>query len=192
MSHPIAAAKCDHVPPRLKRGTLGANTLYSSRGGSAITGRVEAIWIKRAHRAPMDSAEEATLVAGQGLAGSVDRSRRRQVTLLESAAWAACLAELGVHKDPSLRRANILLGGVRLAFTRGRVLVIGDTRLAIGGELTPCERMDDVTPGLQAALRPDWRGGVFAQVLTGGVIRVGDPVDWDAAVPLLGHAAQSP
>lgn len=132
----------------------------------------------------MDSVEDATLIAGKGLAGSVDRSRRRQVTLLESEAWAACMTELGVHKDPALRRANILLGGVRLVQSRGRTLVVGDARLAIGGELTPCERMDDAAPGLQAALRPDWRGGVFAQVLVGGVIRVGDPVAWEAAVPL--------
>jgi MOSC domain-containing protein YiiM len=142
-------------------------------------GRVEAIWIKRAHRGPMDSVEEATLVAGKGVAGSVDRSRRRQVTLLDSEAWAACMTELGVKKDPAFRRANILLSGVRLIDTRGRVLAVGDARLAIGGELTPCERMEEVTPGLQAALRPDWRGGVFAQVLVGGVIRVGDSVEWD-------------
>jgi MOSC domain-containing protein YiiM len=130
----------------------------------------------------MDSVKEATLVAGQGVAGGVDRSRRRQVTLLESEAWAASMTELGVHKDPALRRANILLSGVRLIDTRGRVLAIADARLAIGGELTPCERMDEVVPGLQAALRPDWRGGVFAQVLTGCVIRVGDPVEWDVSV----------
>jgi MOSC domain-containing protein YiiM len=129
----------------------------------------------------MDTVEEATLVSGKGVAGSVDRSRRRQVTLLESEAWAACMKELGVDKDPAFRRANILLSGVRLLQTRDRILSIGDTRLAIGGELTPCERMDEVTPGLQAALGPDWRGGVFAQVLVGGVIRVGDSVEWDAA-----------
>jgi MOSC domain-containing protein YiiM len=101
------------------------------------------------------------------------------------------MAELGVHKDPALRRANILLSGVRLAHTRGGVLVVGDARLAIGGELTPCERMDEATPGLQAALRPDWRGGVFAQVLSGGVIRVGESVEWEVAVPLLDRGAQS-
>jgi MOSC domain-containing protein YiiM len=156
-----------------------------------ITGRVDAIWIKRAHRGPMDSVQEATLVADQGVAGSADRSRRRQVSLLESEAWTACMTELGVDKDPAGRRANILLSGITLGHTRGRVLIIGDARLTIGGELTPCERMDEVTPGLQAALRPDWRGGVFAQVLTGGVIRVGDPVEWDATVAITTHAAQS-
>jgi MOSC domain-containing protein YiiM len=156
-----------------------------------VTGRIEAIWIKRAHRGPMDSVQEATLVADKGVEGSVDRSRRRQVTLLESEAWAACMTELGVDKDPAGRRANILLSGISLGHTRGRVLIIGDARLTIGGELTPCERMDEVTPRLQAALRPDWRGGVFAQVLTGGVIRVGDTVEWDAAMLIPSHAAQS-
>lgn len=156
-----------------------------------MIGRVEVIWLKRAHRGPMDRVEEATLVAGEGISGSADRSRRRQVTLLESKAWVASMAELGVQKDPSLRRANILLTGLRLAHTRGRVLAIGDTRLAIGGELTPCERMDEAAPGLQAALRPDWRGGVFALVMVGGVIRVGDSVRWDMQMLLLDESAQS-
>jgi MOSC domain-containing protein YiiM len=149
-----------------------------------MPGRVEAIWIKRAHRGPMDSVNEATLVEGRGVAGSVDRSRRRQVTLLESEVWRACMVELGVERDPSLRRANILLSGVKLAHTRGRVLVIGDTRLAVGGEVTPCERMEEAVPGLQAALRPDWRGGVFTQVLEGGVIHVGDQVEWEGVATI--------
>jgi MOSC domain-containing protein YiiM len=51
--------------------------------------------------------------------------------------------------------------------------------------------MDEATPGLQAALRPNWRGGVFAQVLDGGIVRVGDPVEWEVAAPLLDQNAQS-
>jgi MOSC domain-containing protein YiiM len=133
----------------------------------------------------MDSVREATLLEGHGVAGSVDRSRRRQVTLLESEAWRACMEELGVERDPSLRRANILLSGIELAHTRGKVLVIGTARLAVGGEVTPCERMEEALPGLQAALRPNWRGGVFAQVTAGGVIHVGDSVEWESAAKVL-------
>ena len=128
----------------------------------------------------MDAVDEAMLVEGRGVEGSVDRSRRRQVTLLEAEAWAQSMTELGVERDPATRRANILVSGVRLAHTRGSVLRIGDARIAIGGELTPCERMDEVAPGLQAALRPEWRGGVFAQVLGEGLVRLGDSVEWEA------------
>lgn len=38
--------------------------------------------------------------------------------------------------------------------------------------------MDEAWPGLQAALRPAWGGGVFGQVLDGGEIQVGDVVEW--------------
>jgi len=135
-----------------------------------------AIWIKRAHRGPMDRVETAHLKAGQGVAGSVDRSRRRQVTILTQEAWAACMSELDADIDPSNRRANLLVNGVDLEQTRNRVLRVGHARLLIGGELTPCERMEEALPGLQAALRPHWRGGAFAQVLTDATISVGDPV----------------
>ena len=147
----------------------------------ASSPRVVALYLKRAHRGPMDAVREATAIAGQGLEGSVGRSRRRQVTLLELENWQQGTADVGRDADLSRRRANIVVSGIALVRTRGRVLRIGDVLLAVGGELTPCERMDEVHPGLQAALRPDWRAGVFAQVLNGGVIRVGDAIGWEEA-----------
>src|SRR5688500_8125272 len=147
-----------------------------------MNARVEALWTKRAHRGPMDSVQEATLVAGQGVQGSVGRSRRRQVTIVAREAWAAATEKVGHDPGAASRRANILVSGIELANTRGRVLLVGSCRISIGGELTPCERMDEAAPGLRRALEPDWRGGVFGQVLDGGTVRVGDVVAWEMGV----------
>lgn len=144
-----------------------------------MAGRIERLWSKRVHRGPMDALTEATLVAGQGLDGSVGRSSRRQVTVISMEDWETATSAVGATVDPGRRRANIMVSGIELAHTRGRILRAGAARLAIGGELTPCERMDEAAPGLRSALVPDWRGGVFAQVIEGGVVRLGDAVEWE-------------
>ena len=143
-------------------------------------GRLDAIWVKRAHRGPMDPRPSARLLAGRGIEGSVGRSRRRQITLLEREIWERVTSGLRAKLDPSARRANLLVSGVSLVQSRGRVLRVGDTRLIIGGEVTPCERMDEAQPGLRTALARGWGGGAFAGVLEGGEIRVGDSIVWES------------
>jgi MOSC domain-containing protein YiiM len=148
-------------------------------------GVLRAIWVKRAKRGPMDPRPAALLVAGRGLHGNKDQGGRRQVTLIEEERWAEALAELGAAVDPRARRANLLLAGLPLAGTRGRILAIGPARLRILGETRPCERMDEAHPGLRRALAPPWRAGAFAEVLVGGEITVGDAVGWRDAVDSL-------
>lgn len=128
----------------------------------------------------MDPVPEALLVAGRGIAGNTNQGGRRQVTLIDEAAWRDAQKEVGVDVDPSARRANVMLRGINLASSRGRNLQLGECVIRIFGETRPCEQMDDAQPGLRGALKPEWRAGVFGEILNGGTIRVGDSVNWIA------------
>jgi MOSC domain-containing protein YiiM len=126
----------------------------------------------------MDERGSATLVAGRGLEGNADQRGRRQVTIISAERWAAVVAGLGHAVDPGARRANLLVSGIDLEASHGRILVIGACRLRINGETRPCEQMDAAYKGLRAALDPHWGGGAFADVVEGGTIAIGDRVSW--------------
>ncbi len=147
---------------------------------SSAAGRLEAIWLKRARRGPMDAAQSATTLAGLGLAGNANQGGRRQVTIIEQEVWETLMAELDGSLPPSTRRANLMVRGIPLAGSLGRTLRIGRCRIRVLGETKPCEQMEAAMPGLREAMRPGWRGGAFGEVLDHGVITVGDPVEWVA------------
>jgi MOSC domain-containing protein YiiM len=98
------------------------------------------------------------------------------VTLLDAGQWRQVIAELGVDLPWHTRRANLLIEGIDLQAAVGQRIQIGECRFAIGGETTPCERMDEIQPGLRRILTPELRGGVWGKVLRGGQLRVGDSV----------------
>src|SRR5258706_5141838 len=136
------------------------------------------IWVKRAHRGRMDSTTRATLVTGRGIAGNADQGGKRQVTIMDLERWNELMDRLGSDLDTSARRANFVVDSLDLFDSRGRTLQVGATRLLIHGETRPCEHMEDALQGLQGAMRERWGGGVYAEVIEGGDIAVGDAVEW--------------
>ncbi|HJT17853.1 MAG TPA: MOSC domain-containing protein [Thermoanaerobaculia bacterium] len=137
-------------------------------------GEIVSIWIKRAHRGPMDRVDEAKLVAGRGIEGSADQGGWRQVTIISEESWRDATAESGEDVDPSHRRANVMVRGIDLEKSRGKQLRLGNCTVNIRGENPPCKRMG----AMQQPLKPRWRAGVFAEIVSGGTIRVGDSVSY--------------
>lgn len=143
-----------------------------------MSGVVVTLWLKRFKGGPMDRVMFAEAVPGRGLAGNKDQGGKRQVTLIDEARWREAEQELGTAIDPSARRANIMLRGIDLENMRGRSLRIGPVVVRIYNETRPCYQMDEAHEGLRAALQPRWRAGAYGEVVEGGVIRVGDGVEW--------------
>jgi MOSC domain-containing protein YiiM len=147
--------------------------------------RVLAIAIKTATSGPMRETAEAFAEVGGGLRGGVAPAPRRGVTLISRPQWQQVMHELAADLPWHTRRANVLLDAERLGPWIGRRVRMGAVLLEITVETKPCGQMDEFLPGLREALTPEMRGGVCAQVLEGGVIRVGDVLRFEdgAAVP---------
>ena len=145
-------------------------------------GKLERLWLKRAKGGPMDPVDNALLEVDSGLRGNANRGGKRQVTIISKERWAELMDALGANVPPSARRANLMVSGIDLESSRGRVLRIGGTRLKINGETRPCEQMEEAHAGLQELMRERWGGGAFAEVLDGGVIRVGDRVRFESLI----------
>lgn len=142
-------------------------------------GEIVAIWLKRFRSGPMDPVGEALAVEGRGLKNNANQGGKRQVTIIDEARWREAQDAVGVADlDPRTRRANLMLRGVDLERTNGRLLRLGEVVVRIYGETRPCNLMEEAQPGLRDALSPRWRGGAFAEIVTGGTIRVGDAADW--------------
>lgn len=142
-------------------------------------GKLQAIWIKRMKRGPMDAADSAQLVAGRGIKGNANQGGRRQVTIIEEEVWNRLMNQLDGSLSPSARRANLMVSGISLANSRGRTLRIGQCRIRIFGETRPCEKMDAAMQGLREAMRSDWGGGAFGEILDDGQITIRDRVCWE-------------
>jgi MOSC domain-containing protein YiiM len=153
---------------------------------SAWKGVVSGIHITPDAGKPMRSIEEVRAVEGKGLVG--DRyfddtgtwSRApgggREVTLIESEAVQAAGRDYNVEVDPGDARRNIVTSGVPLNHLVGSEFVIGEATLRGVRLCNPCAHMERLSsPGMMAALTN--RGGLRAEVVRSGVIRVGDGIE---------------
>jgi MOSC domain-containing protein YiiM len=149
-------------------------------------GRVEAIHITDTAEAPMRGVAEVRAIAGLGLEGDRYAAKKgsfskkdkpgRQVTLVEAEAIEALERELGLVLVSGETRRNVVTRGVALNHLVGRDFSVGGARLR-GHELCePCGDLVRMTgkPTILAGLVH--RGGLRAEILEGGVIRVGDEV----------------
>jgi len=144
-----------------------------------MTGHLISIARRSAKRAPMEELRSVSISAEAGVAGDYrGKPGRRQVTILFQQDWEAAVANLDPQTPWTVRRANLLVTGLPNPKGAGRVLAIGSARFVITGETDPCSRMDEQLAGLQEAMKPDWRGGLTARVLTGGEIKAGDKAEW--------------
>jgi MOSC domain-containing protein YiiM len=153
-------------------------------------GTVVSIGIARQASEAMESLAEVRALAGRGLEGdryfnkegtfsANENATGREVTLIESEAIEALERDYGVKIDRKDARRNIVTSGVPLNHLVGREFHVGDVRMRGVRLAEPCLHMaslvdeaskDKIRLGLMH------RGGLRADVLNDGVIRVGDAI----------------
>jgi MOSC domain-containing protein YiiM len=128
--------------------------------------------------APVDHVE---VVAGQGPRGDrkfapkAMQRKGKDLTLIEAEALEDLHADTGIELSHEESRRNVLTRGIRLNELVGRRFRVGEVECEGVVLNDPCTHLESMTySGVQAGL--DNRGGLRANVLRGGTIRVGDRV----------------
>jgi len=149
-----------------------------------MTGTLVAIYTTPDAGAPMEAREEVAAVAGSGLVGdryaasegtfSGREGGGREVTLIAREGIEAANRE-GVTIEPHETRRNLVTEGIDLDELIGRTFAVGEAILVGVRDCPPCAYLEKVTrPGVRVAL--DNRGGLRADIVRDGVIRVGDKI----------------
>ena len=146
------------------------------------TGTVEFIYIAPAATAPTLAVKEVLAIPGVGLEG--DRYAMRQgtffkpepafeLTLIEAEAIEALKRDYKLELTPGEARRNLVTRGIALNHLVGRDFQIGEVK-AHGIRLCePCSHLQRLT-GRAVIKGLVHRGGLRAQILTPGAIRIGD------------------
>ena len=138
---------------------------------------VVSIHIAPGSRLPMKPIEEVTFTAGKGIPGDrYENSRHRHVTIQSQADLDEASTILGAPIDPSATRRNITISEGPVPATPGQRMCIGTVEFEVVRIAAPCKLLDDtIGDGARKALRR--RAGSVFRVLSGGTIRLQDPVD---------------
>lgn len=150
------------------------------------TGKVESIHIAAAAQAPTQAVEQAQAIPGVGLEG--DRYALKQgtffkpepdfeLTLIEAEAIEAAKREYQMELATSDARRNIVTREVALNHLVGKEFRVGEVRVRGIRLCEPCDHLQRLT-GRPVIKSLRHRGGLRAQILSAGTIRVGDRVDW--------------
>ncbi len=119
----------------------------------------------------MAGQERARALEGHGLEGCAHArpDTKRQVLF----ASQDHIDAVGV--EPGAIRENFTVSGADVqGWAPGQRLGVGDAVFEVTMECEPCERMDELRPGLRAEL--EGRRGVLAKVVETGEVAVGDEI----------------
>lgn len=148
-------------------------------------GTVVSIHIAREAAAPTVAVPEARAVPGKGLEGdryfsrlgtySKNPSPGRDITLIEIETIEALKRDYSVKLGLGDSRRNIVTRGVALNHLVGKVFKVGAVLLRGVRLCEPCFHLESLTQkGVREGLVH--RGGLRADILNDGMIRVGDPI----------------
>jgi len=149
-----------------------------------FTGTIDSIHIAAAAKEPTHAVDHVRAIPGVGLEG--DRYALQQgtffkpepafeLTLIEAEAIEAIKAEYKVDLAPGDARRNLVTRGVPLNHLVGRDFFIGDILIRGIRLCEPCSHLEALTK-LPVIKSLRHRGGLRAQILKEGTIRVGDTV----------------
>jgi MOSC domain-containing protein YiiM len=150
-------------------------------------GQVVAIYTAPKKGAPMRSRDSVDALTGVGLEGDryatgagkfTDNADdgTRAVTLIEREAVAAAGREYDVEIGEHETRRNVVTEGVPLNHLVGRTFRVGEVTLRGLRLAEPCAYLEGLTrAGVRRALVH--RAGLRAEILEGGTLHVGDPVE---------------
>lgn len=140
---------------------------------------VEGIHLHGARSQPMRGVTEATLEAERGIVG--DRYfglgiEGTHITLVSAEGVEAMVRETGIPLAPIETRRNLLTRGIDLDSLIGRRFRVGEAVCFGVKHCSPCDHLESLTrPGIREGL--SGRGGLRADVVSGGTVRVGDPIE---------------